>query len=70
MRILAVVLTLALVPMQAGAQCASETQTASAASAPSDGTIKVVVTVEQRNAATLKAAMGGDDSHAADVDLE
>jgi hypothetical protein len=70
MRYLAIVVTLALAPMQAHAQCANEIQTAQMASAPSDATIKVVVTIEQRNAATMKAALGGDDSHATDADLE
>jgi hypothetical protein len=57
--------------MQAGAQCASETQTvALLASGPSGGATVAVITVEQRNAATLKAAPGGDDSHATDADLE
>jgi hypothetical protein len=71
MRYLVVGLTLALAPMQAGAQCASETQTvAQVASAPSGGGTEAVITVAQHNAAVMKAALGEDDSHATDADLE
>ncbi len=66
MRFLMLAALVALAPLPAVAQCAPGAQVVQTVA------YKVVttMTVQEQNEATMRAALGGDDSHATDADLE
>ena len=66
MRLLMLAALVALAPLPAVAQCAPGAEVVQTVA------FKVVatMTVQERNEATMKAALGGDDSHATDADLD